>query len=193
MITIIISIYNINKYKFLFYVNFVLGQGVPSYISTREIGYLVKSVELPKFTVDVKDLNQYNRHTYIQDRIKYEPVTIKFHDDNNNLINKLWYAYYTYYYKDATQSDPIGSTSTIKMGDRRKTSDINSRNIYNKSISYYFKKFKNNSFGLGSEIKEMMIKGDKIDIKDYLFKVNFCIKDCINFSSSFNDIIDNID
>jgi hypothetical protein len=88
------------KYKFLFYVNFVLGQGVPRYVSAREISYLVKSVDLPKFTVDVKDLNQYNRHVYVQDRIKYEPINIKFHDDNQNGLRELWQDYYNYYYGD---------------------------------------------------------------------------------------------
>ena len=50
----------------------VVGPNLKLYL---EIGVLVKSIDLPKFTVDVKDLNQYNRHTYIQDRIKYEPIT----------------------------------------------------------------------------------------------------------------------
>ena len=92
------------KYKFLFYVNFILSSDVPAYVSSREIGYLVKSVELPKFTMDVKDLNQYNRHVYIQDRIKYEPVTIKFHDDNDNALRELWQNYYNYYYADGQYS-----------------------------------------------------------------------------------------
>jgi hypothetical protein len=70
------------KSKYLFQVNFVLSSEAPVNVSTREITYLVKNIDLPKFTMDVKDLNQYNRHTYIQDRIKYEPITIKFHDDN---------------------------------------------------------------------------------------------------------------
>ena len=88
------------KSKYLFYVNFIVSSDVPSYINTSEIGYLVKSVELPKFSIDVKDLNQYNRHVYIQDRIKYEPITIKFHDDNNNVLRELWQNYYNYYYAD---------------------------------------------------------------------------------------------
>jgi len=88
------------KSKYLFYVNFVVSSDVPSNIDTSEIGYLVKSVELPKFSIDVKDLNQYNRHVYIQDRIKYEPITIKFHDDNNNGLRVLWQDYYNYYYAD---------------------------------------------------------------------------------------------
>jgi hypothetical protein len=90
------------KYKYLFYVNFVISKDAPSNIGASEIGMLVKSVELPKFTVDVKDLNQYNRHTYIQDRIKYEPVSIKFHDDNNNGLRQLWADYYNYYFADGT-------------------------------------------------------------------------------------------
>ena len=88
------------KYKYLFYVNFVIGTDIETSVDSREIGVLVKSVDLPKFTVDVKDLNQYNRHTYIQDRIKYEPVTIKWHDDNNNGLRQLWADYYNYYYAD---------------------------------------------------------------------------------------------
>jgi len=88
------------KYKFLYYVNFIIGTDVPTNIDSREIGILVKSIDLPKFTIDVKDLNQYNRHTYIQDRIKYEPITIKFHDDNNNGLRQLWADYYNYYYAD---------------------------------------------------------------------------------------------
>jgi hypothetical protein len=88
------------KSKYLFYVNFVLASDVPNYIDASEIGYLVKTVDLPKFTMDVKDLNQYNRHVYIQDRIKYEPVNIKFHDDNSNGLRELWQNYYNYYYAD---------------------------------------------------------------------------------------------
>jgi hypothetical protein len=28
-----------------------------------------------------------------------------FHDDNGNLVNDMWYNYYTYYFKDADKSD----------------------------------------------------------------------------------------
>ena len=45
------------KYKYLFYVNFVLGADVPSNISAQEVSYLVKSIDLPKFTIDAKILN----------------------------------------------------------------------------------------------------------------------------------------
>ena len=90
------------KAKYLFQVNFILSANAPSQTSTRQISYLVKSIDLPRFTFDVKDLNQYNRHTYIQDRIKYEPINIKFHDDNQNELRQLWQDYYNYYYADGT-------------------------------------------------------------------------------------------
>jgi hypothetical protein len=93
------------RYKWLFQVNFILSSNAPSYVSTRELSYLVKSVDLPRFTVDVKDMNQYNRKTFVQSRIRYEPVTIKFHDDNSNGLRELWQDYYTYYYADGNYSN----------------------------------------------------------------------------------------
>jgi hypothetical protein len=129
------------KYKFLFHVYFETNDNVitalqePTMPSDRNYGLAVKSVQLPKYSFDLHKMNQYNRKRIIQTKINYDPIQIQFHDDNNNLINKLWYAYYTYYYKDALQSDPIGSTSTRLNGDRRKTRDINTRTLYDPSIS----------------------------------------------------------
>jgi hypothetical protein len=101
----------------------------------RNYGLAVKTVQLPKYSFDLHQMNQYNRKRIVQTKIKYEPVQIQFHDDNSNLMNKLWYAYYTYYYKDALQADPVGATTTTKNGDRRKTKDINDRTLYDNDIS----------------------------------------------------------
>ena len=129
------------KYKFLFHVYFETNESTitslqePNMPNDRNYGLAVKSVQLPKYSFDLHEMNQYNRKRIVQTKIRYDPIQIQFHDDNNNLINKLWYAYYTYYYKDALQSDPVGSTSTIRNGDKRKTSDINTRTTYHPSIS----------------------------------------------------------
>lgn len=131
------------KYKFLFHVYFetndaqITALQEPNMPSDRNYGLAVKTVQLPKYTFDLHTMNQYNRKRIVQTKIKYDPIQIQFHDDNSNLINKLWYAYYTYYYKDALQSDPVGSTSTKKngFGDTRKTSDINTRTLYDPDIS----------------------------------------------------------
>lgn len=129
------------KYKFLFHVYFDLNEQYipslqePNMPKDRNYGLAVKTVQLPKYSFDLHQMNQYNRKRIVQTKIKYEPVQIQFHDDNSNLMNKLWYAYYTYYYKDALQADPVGATTTTKNGDRRKTKDINDRTLYDNDIS----------------------------------------------------------
>ena len=75
----------------------------------NEIGMLVKSVTLPKFTIATDQVNQYNRKKQIQRSHKFESSTIKFHDDNMSLINNLWQNYYSYYYADSTSALKAGA------------------------------------------------------------------------------------
>lgn len=72
-----------------------------------EIGLLAKSVSLPKFTVQNKIINAYNRKNIIQERINYDPVTLMFHDDNANVIRDFWINYYSYYYRDADHEESM--------------------------------------------------------------------------------------
>ena len=130
------------KFKFLFHVYFdinyaLLGDQVKFPNGTKNyFGLAVKTIELPKYSFDLHDMNQYNRKRIVQTKIKYDPVQVAFHDDNNNLIRKLWYAYYTYYYKDATQidsnSDTSGSLDGEYFGNRY---DLNHRSIYDDDIT----------------------------------------------------------
>jgi hypothetical protein len=66
-----------------------------------EIGLLAKTVQLPKFTVQTKTHNAYNRKTIQQEKITYDPVTFTFHDDSTDVIRRFWYNYYSYYYRDS--------------------------------------------------------------------------------------------
>lgn len=68
--------------------------------SSLEAGMLVKSVDLPKFTIDTKTYNSYNRVNIVQNKIKYDPVSITFHDDRSNVARNLWFDYFNYYYRD---------------------------------------------------------------------------------------------
>ena len=98
------------KYSFLFHVFIQLN---PALIDTSvldanhvvELSLMVKTVDLPNFTIDAKTLNSYNRPNVVQNKIKYEPVSISFHDDNSNVVRDFWADYYSYYYKDITHSD----------------------------------------------------------------------------------------
>lgn len=122
------------KYKFLFHVYLDIDEtAIPvtsSWPKDHNFGLAVKTVQLPKFTFDLHTMNQYNRKRIVQTKIKYDPVNLVFHDDNANLINKLWHSYYTYYYKDGSQKDPFANQ---KGGAGGKT-DLNKRNLYDTKI-----------------------------------------------------------
>jgi LysM repeat protein len=76
-----------------------------------EFGMLVKSVDLPKFNIDTKTLNSYNKYNIVQTKVKYDQINISFHDDHADIVRSLWYRYYDQYYRDADlgYSDNKGS------------------------------------------------------------------------------------
>ena len=137
---------NSPRFKYLFHVYFNLNttqipqlQNIFSTPDVTTIGLLVKTIELPKYKLDVETLNQYNRKRLIQKKINYDPVSIKFHDDGGDLIRTMWYNYYSYYYKDPSQkyqgiantNGSIGALNTQSNG-----FDYNRRDIYdNQRIS----------------------------------------------------------
>ena len=69
--------------------------------SQYEIGLMAKTAQLPKFTIQNKILNSYNRKNIVQERINYDPITLTFHDDAANVIRNFWQGYYAYYYRDS--------------------------------------------------------------------------------------------
>ena len=92
------------KYSYLYYVKFDKDTRVADIKDNGplvETGQLVSAVSLPKFTVDSKVLNAYNRPNNVQTKVKYDPVNITFHDDNSNTVINFWRDYYEYYYRDA--------------------------------------------------------------------------------------------
>lgn len=102
------------KHKFLFHVAFSINEAALKTIDLaqrhrNEINMLVKSVDMPKFTVQTEVLNQYNRKKVMQYSHKPEPMNIKFHDDNMGLINNLWQNYYSYYYADSASAKTAGA------------------------------------------------------------------------------------
>ena len=105
------------RFKFLFHVAFTINtaqipalRGALGLTDISNISLLVKTIDLPKYTIATETLNQYNRKRVIQTKINYDPVNITFHDDGSDLIRNMWYNYYSYYYKDASQN--YGSTNS---------------------------------------------------------------------------------
>jgi len=124
---------NAPKFKFLFHVYFQLN---PTGLPETNYGLLVKTVKLPSFNFETTTLNQYNRKRIIQTKIKYDPITIAFHDDNGNSIRKMWKGYYNYYYADGTKPQVIfngarGNGTAIGTAD----ATYNNRTQYQPSIT----------------------------------------------------------
>ena len=96
--------------KFLFHVYFNINTSQITPLQTvfdagdqAAIGLLVKTIQLPNFSIDTETLNQYNRKRIVQKKINYMPVRVEFHDDAGDIVRNMWYNYFSYYYKDPTQ------------------------------------------------------------------------------------------
>lgn len=131
---------NAPKLKFLFHTYFeinqeILNAGVDYAGDNRgkHYGLLVKEIKLPSYQFDTVQLNQYNRKRIVQTKIKYEPITITFHDDNASTATRLWEAYYRYNYRDGSKPGVIfsGNRGNASGGDI----DYNNRNIYESNIN----------------------------------------------------------
>jgi hypothetical protein len=128
------------RYKFLYHVSFTLNTQQIPYLKgafandqIRNLSLLVKTADLPRFTIDVDTLNQYNRKRVVQTRINYTPVTLTFHDDGGDTARRLWYYYYSYYYKDPTQqylSPNVTNGSLGPSANRQAGFGYNARDIY---------------------------------------------------------------
>jgi hypothetical protein len=102
------------KFDFLFHCSFKINTAALKNANIvqrygQEINLMVKSIDLPNFTIQTETLNQYNRKKNIQYQHSFGEVTVKFHDDNMGLINQLWQNYYSYYYADSTSAQNLGA------------------------------------------------------------------------------------
>jgi len=124
------------RFKFLFHVSFTVNSQVIGAIGTDNVTNLslvVKTVDLPKYTIGHETLNQYNRKRVIQTKINYDPVNLVFHDDSGDSVRNMWYNYYSYYYKDSKQKylEPNNTNGSVGPSANRQTGfDYNSRDIY---------------------------------------------------------------
>jgi hypothetical protein len=134
------------RYKFLFHVYFTINTGqIPALQNAfgegevATVGLMVKTVQLPTYSITVDTMNQYNRKRLVQTKINYNPIQIVFNDDQSDLIRNMWYNYYRYYYKDSTLNydnsasinGSIGNLQTLQNGFNYNTRDIyeNSRQV----------------------------------------------------------------
>lgn len=118
-------LYNINNFrlapknKFLFYVVFNLDPAVFKSNETfrnqniNEVNLLVKTAQLPKFSVGTQKVKEYNKQKIVQTKIEYDDISIDFHDDNTGVVTAFWQMYYEYYFADHqhNKTDRTGQTN----------------------------------------------------------------------------------
>jgi hypothetical protein len=103
------------KHRFLFHCTFGINPGLGFNFAGSEqleASFLVKNVDLPKYSYELAEHNQYNRKRYTYNKINYDPVRLTFHDDNSDIIRNMWYAYYAFYNNDPNYES--GGTYSLK-------------------------------------------------------------------------------
>jgi hypothetical protein len=128
------------RFKYLFFVKFGLNTvGIPPLKAVfpadrnNELSLVVKSVDLPRYTIATETKNQYNRKRKVQSRIDYNPIQVRFHDDGSSLVSNLWYNYFSYYFKDPTYeyaNTPIGTGTPGVDASGRSKGNYNNRDTY---------------------------------------------------------------
>lgn len=151
------------KQKFLFHTFFNLTD--PSILKNADkdkglVGALVKSAQLPSFTLETEEYVQYNRKRLVHNRIKYEPVTLKLHDDGAGNVLDLWTNYYQYYFADSQYDYEEGIPGKVGK------TNYNGRDIYNRDLTQQ-------TAGWGKTVTSQFDNGEKPaffkDIKIYGF------------------------
>jgi hypothetical protein len=108
------------KAKFLYHVYFDINLSALKSLNLKfqhqnEIGLLVKSADLPRFTLKTQTLNQYNRKKIVMSDHEFQPINLRFHDDRSHIINTLWQNYYSYYFADSISAKFAGAYSRTAM------------------------------------------------------------------------------
>jgi hypothetical protein len=104
-------------HKFAWEVELQVGTGESKGLTST--GPLVaKTCELPRFSIETQIVNVYNHKTIVQTKMNYEPITMTFYDQTNNVAESLIWQFVKGQFdpSDASKKPGIESmTVTIKM------------------------------------------------------------------------------
>jgi len=119
-------------------------------VEKMEIPMLVKTIDLPGFSIQTETHNQYNKQTHSQHKINYNAVNITFHDDQRDLIRSFFHTYQNYYYRDSSHALGSGIYNTenkytgyrngqwgFAQGNTRFFKDIRVYSMYQKRFAEY--------------------------------------------------------
>lgn len=105
------------RQKFLFYATFNPSSaltGVKDFSSWQSgFAFQISKIDRPKFTIDVKQVNQYNRKRLVQTGIEYDPVSITLHDTVDDRVLRVWQSYYQWYFGDGRSKNSTVWNSNV--------------------------------------------------------------------------------
>lgn len=82
------------KFKFLFIVQFVFNEPYNPWTGIGgDMAFVVKNSTRPNVQFEYEDVNMYNFWTKVPKRTIYQPMTMRFYDDNQNNANLFYTAY----------------------------------------------------------------------------------------------------
>lgn len=81
------------KYKYLFVVEIEWKPSYAQQMKDIQAAFVIKNSTRPNINVEYEDINMYNFRTQVPRRVMYQPMTMRFYDDNMNQSMIFWNAY----------------------------------------------------------------------------------------------------
>lgn len=81
------------RLKYLFQVRFFISSDTEMQGLARDLTTCVRTVELPKYSVETEIVNAWNLRQVVPTRINFEPVSITFNDTLDNTVQKFVASY----------------------------------------------------------------------------------------------------
>jgi hypothetical protein len=75
--------------KYLFHVNFYISSDTELQDLAREMSTCIRTVELPKYSIESEIVNAWNLRQVIHTKVNFEPVSISFNDTLDNIVQKF--------------------------------------------------------------------------------------------------------
>lgn len=80
------------KHKFIFVVQFIFQSGYAN-LSDLDFAFVIKKTSRPNVKFKSEDVNYYNFRTKVNTMTEFDPMTMSFHDDNQNYAMRFYNAY----------------------------------------------------------------------------------------------------
>lgn len=82
----------------------------------NDVGFFIKSTDLPRITLETQTLNQYNIRRNVTTHMSYEPLTMTFYDTQHNIFQRFMEHYMNYKFKNFEKAENVEKPFTLGPG-----------------------------------------------------------------------------